>query len=157
MSLKSKSSKCFQAHALICALIALPLLAAQAQTAPADAPKKDIHGIVLADMDNAVKPGDDFFHYTNGGWIRRTEIPADRAAIGVLNAIADLSNQRTVGLTEEAAKATAPAGSSTRKIADLYKSYMDEAGIEAKGLAPLRPHLESIAAIRNKQELSRAL
>src|SRR5580704_5231540 len=157
MNLKSKSSKYFQRHALICALIALPLLAAQGQNAPADTPKKDAHGIVLANMDASVKPGDDFFHYTNGGWIRRTEIPGDRAAIGVFNALADLSNQRTVGLIEEAAKANAPAGSSTRKIADLYKSYMDEDGIEAKGLAPLRPHLDSIAAIRNKQELSRAL
>ena len=157
MNLKSKSSKYFQRHALICALIALPLLAAQGQNAPADTPKKDAQGIVLANMDASVKPGDDFFHYTNGGWIRRTEIPGDRAAIGVFNALADLSNQRTVGLIEEAAKANAPAGSSTRKIADLYKSYMDEDGIEAKGLAPLRPHLDSIAAIRNKQELSRAL
>ena len=60
-------------------------------------------------------------------------------------------------MIEEAAKAGAPAGSSARKIADLYNSYMDEAAIEAKGLAPLRPHLEAIAAIHNKHELARAL
>src|SRR4029077_18213542 len=67
------------------------------------------------------------------------------------------SNTRVSGLIEEAAKANAPAGSNTRKIADLYNSFMDEGGIEAKGLAPLRPYLESIAAIRDKSELARAL
>ncbi len=60
-------------------------------------------------------------------------------------------------MIEEAAKGNAPAGSSARKIADLYNSYMDEAAIEAKGLAPLQPHLKSIAAIQNKKELACAL
>src|SRR6202041_1910563 len=63
----------------------------------------------------------------------------------------------TAGLIEEATKANAPAGSNTRKIADLYHSFMDEAAIEAKGLAPLRPQLDAIAAIRDKHELARAL
>jgi len=71
--------------------------------------------------------------------------------------LADLSNKRTVGLIEEAAKANAPAGSNVRKIADLYNSFMDEAGIEARGLTSLRPHLEAIAAIHNQHELARAL
>jgi len=134
----------------MCALIALPPLAAQA-------PKPDSHGIAVANMDASVKPGDDFNEYANGGWIQRTEIPADRGRIGVFATLADLSNKRTAGLIEEAAKSNAAAGSSVRKIADLYNSYMDEAAIEAKGLAPLRPHLESIAAIGNKRELARAL
>jgi len=134
----------------MCALTALPPLAAQA-------PKPDTHGIAAANMDASVKPGDDFNKYANGGWIQRTEIPADRGRIGVFATLADLSNKRTAGLIEEAAKSNAPAGSAVRKIADLYNSYMDEAAIEAKGLAPLRPHLESIAAIRNKRELARAL
>jgi endothelin-converting enzyme/putative endopeptidase len=108
-------------------------------------------------MDASVKPGDDFNQYANGGWIKRTEIPPDRGRVGVFTSLADLSNKRTVGLIEEAAKANAPAGSSVRKIAALYNSYMDEAAIEAKGLAPLGAHLESIAAIQNKGELARAL
>jgi endothelin-converting enzyme/putative endopeptidase len=115
------------------------------------------HGIAVANMDASAKPGDDFYQYTNGGWIQRTEIPPDRGQIGVFTALDDLSNKRTAGLIEEAAKADAPAGSNVRKIAGLYNSYMDEAAIEAKGLAPLRPHLESIAAIHNKRELARAL
>jgi endothelin-converting enzyme/putative endopeptidase len=122
-----------------------------------DAPKQETHGIVVANLDASVKPGDDFNQYANGGWIKRTEIPPDRASVGVFTSLADLSNKRTVGLIEEAAKANAPAGSNTRKIADLYNSFMDETAVETRGLAPLRPHLETIAAIRDKRELARAL
>jgi putative endopeptidase len=159
MRVEYRASACFRTFTMICAVTVLPLIAARAQNASTatDTPKQEQHGISLANMDPAVKPGDDFNQYTNGGWIQRTEIPPDRARVGVFNGLADLSNKRTVGLIEEAAKANAPAGSNTRKIADLYNSYMDEAGIEAKGLAPIRPHLESIAAIRDKHELARAL
>jgi putative endopeptidase len=157
MGFPSKSSRFFLAHVAIFVLIIVPPLAAQAPSAPADAPHQDTHGIVVANMDASVKPGDDFNEYANGGWIKRTEIPPDRGNIGVFTALADLSNKRTVSLIEEAAKANAPAGSNTRKIADLYNSYMDEAAIETKGPAPLRPHLESIAAIHDKRELARAL
>jgi endothelin-converting enzyme/putative endopeptidase len=115
------------------------------------------HGIAVANMDASVAPGDDFYRYANGGWIARTEIPPDRGRIGVFTALDDLSNKRTVSLIEEAAKADAPAGSNLGRIAGLYNSYVDEAAIEAKGLGPLRPHLESIAAIHNKRELARAL
>src|ERR1700736_6073593 len=145
------------AHAAIFVLIALPLFAARVQNTPTDAPKQDTHGIVLANMDVSVKPGDDFYQYANGGWMKRTEIPPDRGRVGVFSRLADLSNQHTVGLIEEAAKANGPAGSNARKIAGLYNSYMDEAAIEAKGLAPLRPHLDAIAAIHDKRELARAL
>jgi len=146
----------FPHRALVCvasALLGLAPFAAQSQ----DAPKQDTHGIAVANMDPSVKPGDDFYEYSNGGWIQGTEIPPDRGRIGVFSTLDDLSNKRTAGLIEEAVKANAPAGSPTRKIADLYNSYMDEAAIETKGLAPLRPHLEAIAAIHDKHELARAL
>jgi endothelin-converting enzyme/putative endopeptidase len=117
----------------------------------------ETHGIVVTDMDRSVKPGDDFYHYANGDWIKRTEMPPDRSEIGIFDSLSDVSQKRTAGLIEEAAKAHAPAGSNTRKIADLYYSYMDEATTEAKGLAPLRPHLDAITAIRDRHDLARAL
>jgi putative endopeptidase len=128
----------------------LPLLAQ-------NPPQQETHGIFVANMDRSVKPGDDFYAYANGDWIKRTEIPPDRAAIGVFTALDTLSNKRTSDLIEEAAKSNAAAGSNLRKIADLYNSYMDEAGIEAKGLSPLKPHLDAIAAIHDKRELAFAL
>ena len=130
------------------ALLTLPFFAARTQ---------ETHGIVVANMDPSVRPGDDFFLFANGNWIKNTEIPADRSGIGVFSTLADLSNKRTAGLIEEAAKSNSPAGSGQRKIADLYNSYMDEAGIEARGLAPLRPHLDAIAAIHDKAQLSHVL
>ncbi len=138
-------------RSLILGLISLPLFAQDAAKAPAT------HGISVANIDTSVKPGDDFFNYANGAWIKRTEIPADRAGMGVFTKLADMANKRTAALIEEASKSNAPAGSSARKIADLYNSYMDEAGIEAKGLAPLKPHLDAIAAIRDKKQLAYAL
>jgi putative endopeptidase len=124
---------------------------------PPSAASEETHGIAAANMDRAVKPGDDFYLFANGEWIKRTEIPPDRAAIGVFSKLDTISSKRTADLIAEAAKANAAAGSSTRKIADLYNSYMDEAGIEAKGLTPIKPHLDAIAAIRDKRELARAL
>lgn len=120
-------------------------------------PQQKTHGVAVANLDRAVKPGDDFYGYANGGWLQRTSIPPDRAAVGVFSELSDLANKQTVALIEEDAKSNAPAGSNSRKIADLYNSYMDEAAIEKKGLEPLRPHLQSIAAIKDKRELARAL
>ncbi len=134
-------------------ILTFSLLAAYAQ----DAPKQDTHGINVANMDRSAKPGDNWYEYCNGDWIKRTEIPPDRSRLGVFSTLADLSDKRTSALIEEGAKSGGAAGSSARKIADLYNSYMDEAGIEAKGLAPLQSHLKAIAAISNQKELAFAL
>ncbi len=150
--------------ATACALVLLPVIATFAQKQPAKAATPAqaaatpaTHGINVANMDPSVVPGDDFFMYANGAFLKRTEIPPDRASVGVFTTLADLTNKRTADLIAEAAKSTAPAGSSTRQIADLYNSFMNESAIESRGLAPLKPHLDAIAAIKDKQELARAL
>lgn len=120
-------------------------------------PAPEMHGVAVANLDLSVKPGDDFYQYANGAWIKHTEIPPDRAEVDVFTKLDDLSNKRTADLIEEIAKSNPPAGSGTRKVRDLYNSYMDEAAIEAKGLAPLRPHLDAIAAIGDQRGLARAL
>jgi len=116
-----------------------------------------MHGVAVAKLDRSVRPGDDFYQYANGAWIKRTEIPPDRAEVDVFTKLGDMSNKRTADLIEEIAKSNPPAGSGTRKVRDLYNSYMDEAAIEAKGLAPLRPQLDAIAAIGDQRGLARAL
>src|SRR5271166_3327998 len=136
----------------ICSL-GLTFLPAHAQ----ETPKQATHGISVTNMDRSVIPGDNFYLYCNGAWIKRTELPPDRARISVFSSLADLSDKRTAALIEETAKGNAPAGSSARKIADLYNSYMNEAAIEAKGMAALQPHLKAVAAIQNKKELAAAL
>jgi endothelin-converting enzyme/putative endopeptidase len=136
---------------LLCVAMCALVGSAQNASAPED------HGIAVANIDISVKPGDDFYLYANGNWIKRTEIPPDRAEVDVFTKLGDLSNKRTADLIEEIAKSNPPAGSGARKVADLFNSYMDEAAIEAKGLAPLRPHLDAIAAIHDKRELAHAL
>ena len=114
-------------------------------------------GIDLQGMDTAVAPGDDFFAYANGTWLKTTEIPPDRSSWGPSGMLTELTARRTAGLIAEAAKAGAPEGSDARRIGDYYASFMDEDGIEAKGLTPLQPLLEEIAAISDLDGLSRHL
>jgi len=135
------------------ALFALVPLAAYSQQASTP----ETHGIAVANMDRSVKPGDDFYRYANGDWIKRTEIPADREQVSVFRPLRDQEDQRVADLIAEAARQGAAVGDQSRRIADLFNSYMDEAGIEAKGLGPLQPHLDAIVAIRDKRELARAL
>jgi len=155
MKIRAKSVLMLRAGALLalasCAVVMSGHLA-QAQQVAAES-----HGVVVGNMDPAVKPGDDFFRYCNGAWLKNTEIPADRGSVGAFLTLRDKSDQRVKGLVEDAVKANAAPGTNTRKIADLYHSYMDEAGIEARGTAPLEPHLKAIAAIQDKKALAFAL
>jgi len=119
------------------------------------------HGIAVANMDRSVKPGDDFYRYANGEWVKQAQLPLDSGFIAIAgwteDQSSDLDRKRSADLIQEAIKTNAPAGSHIRKIADLYRSYMNEAEVEARGLAPLRPHLERIAAIRDRHDFARAL
>ena len=114
-------------------------------------------GVDLAGIDRSVPPGADFFAYANGTWFKTTEIPQDRATYGVDQVVAERTDQRTRELVEQAAKANAAPGSETRKIGDYYTAFMDEAGIEARGVAPLQPIFERIDAIGDRRALSRFL
>jgi putative endopeptidase len=134
---------------LFCALVASFAISAHAESPDS--------GISIPSMDPAVRPGDNFYLYANGGFIAHTKLPADRAAIGVFSVLSDQSFKQTASIIEDAAKSNAPAGSDERKIADLYRSYMNEAAIESHGLPALKPHLAEIAAIHNQRELAHAL
>jgi predicted metalloendopeptidase len=114
-------------------------------------------GIDVGGMDRSVAPGDDFFGYANGTWLKSTEIPPDKASYGAGSIVFDLTSERTAELIQQAGGANPPAGSEARKVADYYASYMDEAGIEAKGLTPLQATLDRIAAIADRKALARVL
>src|SRR5262249_25021224 len=114
-------------------------------------------GIAVDHIDRAVVPGNDFYDYANGAWIKRTEIPADHGSVNIFSLLSDLTDERTAALIKNIAISPGPAGSSTRQIADLYNSFMGEPEIEARGLKPLQPHLAAIQAVSNKKELARML
>jgi predicted metalloendopeptidase len=105
----------------------------------------------LTGMDRSVKPGDDFFAFANGTWLRTTQIPPDRASWGANNALADQTDKQVADLIQGAGQAKS---AEARKVADYYAAYMDEAAIEARGLAPLRAELARIAAIDSRKALS---
>jgi predicted metalloendopeptidase len=107
-------------------------------------------------MDPQTKPGNDFFTYANGGWLKTHEIPPDRSSYGAGALVQELTAKRTSDLIAEAAKSAA-AGSEAQKIGDYYASFLDTAAIDAKGLAPLQPALDKIAAIHDAHQLAAAL
>lgn len=109
----------------------------------------------LAGMDKSVNPGDDFFGYANGGWMKATKIPEDRSSYGVFDVLAEEASKRTADLIREAGKSAS--GSEARKVGDYYEAYMDEQAIEKLGLSPLKTTLAQIRAINNKTALAQAL
>jgi putative endopeptidase len=126
----------------------------QRPSAPPPGASAGAHGLDLAGMDRSVSPGDDFFRFTNGAWARATQIPPDRASYGVGSILDEEALQRTRGLLEAASASKAPAGSDERKIGDYYAAYMDERGIEERGVAPLKSLLGSVAAISDRRGLA---
>src|SRR5260370_26323955 len=114
-------------------------------------------GIDLAGMDKSVAPGDDFNAYANGGWIKATPIPADKPSYGAGAILVDETRKRLQALFQESFSATSPANGDARKIADYYSTFMDEAAIELKGIAPLKPELGEIAAIADRHAFARVL
>ncbi len=110
-------------------------------------------GVDLAGMDRSVVPGDDFYGYVNGTWQQHAEIPADRSRWSSFSELNDTAEARTRAIIEETATQTHATGD-TKKIGDFYNAFMDAAAIEKKGLAPLQPQLDAIAAINDKTALA---
>jgi putative endopeptidase len=113
-------------------------------------------GIVAASMDTSVRPGDDFFRYANGNWVARTEIPADRSAIGAFF-IADQQRERQ---TQEMLKSILdanPTEGNDALIANYYRAYLDTAAIDRAGMAPAQADLQAIVGIQDKRQLSEAI
>ncbi len=146
----------FASHRFAAAAAALILGAPSVIAAAPAAPAPAKHGLDLAGMDRAVAPGDDFFAYANGAWIKATDIPADRSSWGPAEELTDLTAQRTVELIRNAASGAA-AGSEAQKVGDYYATFMDEEAIEKKGLTPLQPLMQSIDAIKDRATLGRVL
>ncbi len=149
----------FRIYLFVCALCAVSFLSLAAPALRAQNPstKNAIPpgpAVVTSYIDKTVKPGDDFFHYVCGEWVKHAELPADRSYFTPASPLDDETDKRVADLITEAGKSS---DAETRKVADLYKSYMDEAAIEAKGKSALRPHLDAIAAIHDKRELAHAL
>jgi putative endopeptidase len=135
---------------------AAPILAQPAADSAAAQPAAKARfgnwGVDLGARDSAIRPGQDFWRYANNRWFQANPIPADRTSWGVASVLSEELEGQLRSILETAGQSSNPAD---RQVADLYASYMDEAGIEARGIEPLRPHLQRIAAISNRDELLR--
>jgi putative endopeptidase len=141
-------------------LFASAVLAGTMLAVRADAPGGSwgAWGVDLTTLDQSQKPGDDFFRYAVGSWLKRTEIPSDRTFTGVDLIIDETSlKPRIRSIVEDPAGAKAPEGSPARQVADFYASYMDTKTIESRGLEPLKEDFAAIERIANATDLSRAL
>jgi putative endopeptidase len=110
-------------------------------------------GIDTTNFDRSVRPQDDFFRFVNGGWLARTEIPADASSWGAFNELRENSRSALHTIVEQAARSNAPAGTEARKVGDLYASYMDSAQVDALGITPLKSDLAAIAALTSNAQL----
>ena len=106
-------------------------------------------------MDASITPGDDFFAYANGAWLKATAIPAGKERWAGRDELEDVTRRRIAALLDAAS--AAPAGSAARKVADFRAAYLNEAAIEARGLASLQPLLDRVEKVSDKAELTRLL
>jgi putative endopeptidase len=105
----------------------------------------------IAGVDGSVRPGDDFYAYANGAWIKATPRPEGLSVISIPTMLQAQNARRVRGLIEDSGKAKSGV---SRKIADYYASRLDAAGIEARGVQPLAADLAAIAAISDRKTLS---
>lgn len=101
-------------------------------------------GFDIAGMDASVSPADDFYLFANGKWAATTVIPADKSNYGMFTALDDLSKNR-VKLVLDAEK-----DRKGSKAGDVYASYIDQAAVEKKGLAPVQPWLKTVRGVQSK-------
>jgi predicted metalloendopeptidase len=142
--------------ALFALTLTLPACRQAEQQGTETAPGTEI-GIVPAWMDKSVKPGDDFYGYATGIWMKNTAIPADRSNIGS-HWIADQEReQNTKALFDEILKSNAAANTDEGRIANYYKAYLNTDAIDRAGIAPAKADLDAIVRVADKRQLSSAI
>jgi len=112
-------------------------------------------GLDLSAGNRNLKPGDDFFAYANGGWYDSFTIPPDHSSYGPFDQLDELSKKRVREIIEQAAAAHGAAATPEQQIGDFYAAFMDEAAIEANGLAPAEADLKRIAAANTHEAIAR--
>ncbi|MDX5405983.1 MAG: M13 family peptidase [Chromatiaceae bacterium] len=111
-------------------------------------------GITLANMDTSVAPQQDFFRYVNGSWLDNTEIPADKARWGSFDELRENAEKQVLAIVQQLATEQHAKGSDEQKIADLYRSFLDEQLAEVLGLNPLRGELAAIDNLKTHADLT---
>ena len=122
-------------------------------TPPATAPAPLTSGLDVASFDKTVRPQDDLFRHVNGGWLARTEIPADKASVGGFTDAYDRTQEQLKAIVDQAAATGGAPGTPAQKIGDFYISFMDEGRADQLGITPLKGELDRINALASKTDL----
>jgi putative endopeptidase len=137
--------------ALLAVVVSLwPVIPSTAQTTDGQRPSR-----LESTVDASIAPGDDFFAYANGTWLKATVIPAGKERWGAREELQEETRRRIAALIDAAGAASA--GSAARKLADFHAAYLNETAIEARGLASLQPLLDRVEKVSDKAELARLL
>ncbi len=129
-----------------------------AATAPSGHAAVGNWGVDLTMVDKTVKPGEDFFAYSNGNWLKTAVIPADRSYAGVNYELNKQNEDRLKTImTELGQKPDGSLSPEERKLRDLFAAYTDQAGIETRGMAPAQADLAAIAAMTTKTQVAEAM
>ena len=123
--------------------------------AGAHAPAFGAWGFDLAALDKSVQPGDDFFRYANGSWIKNTAVPADRSRWGTFDALIAKAETDLKSIVDGLVAAPPAAGTDARRVADFYEAYVDTASIESAGLQPFADDLARIAQLKSHLDVGR--
>lgn len=134
------------------AALAVAALAADAQ-APAAA-QGAVHGVNKADMDMSVRPGDDFYQYAGGGWLKANPMKPEYSSYGVFNDLAETNRKQIRELFENLTKEKHAFGSVGQKVADLYNMAMDSVRLNKEGAAPLQKDLDKVKAFSKKADFT---
>jgi putative endopeptidase len=115
-------------------------------------------GVDLAAMDKTVKPGDDFFMFVNGTWLKTAQIPPDRSFIGSFQDLRIQSEQQMHALMDALeAKPYASLSEEERKLRDFFDAFMDQKQIDSRGLAPAQKDLDAFAHLKTRDDVARAM
>lgn len=150
----SETPDCNLARRRLCASLALlPLAVATRRALAVEKSSAGGWGVDLSHLSAAVKPGDDFYEYVNAGWLRETVRPAGYAQYGEINAMFLRTEARIRAIVHDAAGQ----GAGSRKLSDLYRSYVDLDAIDKAGLAPVRKDLDAILAITTHVQVAQRM
>ena len=137
------------------ALLALSCSPFSAMELWAQAPRDHVVSRLESTVDTGIKPGDDFFGYANGAWLKATVLPAGKNRWAVRDDINERTRRQVEAILDDAR--TARPGSLARKVADFRSAYLNQAAIEARGVTPLKPRFSQIDGVGDSQALTRLL